>query len=108
MKHLVQTNLYLGKNSEKVEGYTFLGTYFEYDFDFNVKPYIKESILRDVQPFLGEGDEVSKDVTHFYDYQNEEYHFMLNDGHSFQTLLMVNEVEFEDDITYNIYERDIN
>ena len=32
---------------------------------------------------------------------------MLNDVHSFQTLLMVNEVEveFEDDITYNIYER---
>jgi hypothetical protein len=106
MRHLEQTNLYLADNSEKVEGYTFLGTYFDYDFDFDIRPYIKESILKDVEPYFG-GD-VTKDVTHFYDYQSEEYHFMLNDGHSFQTLLMVNEVEFEDDITYNIYERDIN
>lgn len=30
---------------------------------------------------------------------------MINDGHSFQSLLALNGVEFEDDITYNIYER---
>ncbi len=68
-----------------------------------VKPYIKESILRDVEPYLG-GD-VTKDVAHFYDCENDEYHFMINDGHSFQSLLALNGVEFEDNITYNIYER---
>jgi hypothetical protein len=43
---LEPTNLYLNINTnkvDKVDGY--LGTYCEYELDFDVKPFIKDSII---------------------------------------------------------------
>lgn len=96
---LEPTNLYLSTIDESVEGYTKLGTFLEYDFDFDIKPYIKEPIVKGVTMFNRE----TEMCTHYYDYIDDEYCFMFNESHTFQSLLMKNDVEFDEDIKYVIF-----
>jgi hypothetical protein len=48
---LEPTNLYLNINTNKVDKdrYKYLGTYCEYELDFDVKPFIKDSIIKQVK-----------------------------------------------------------
>jgi hypothetical protein len=82
---LEPTNLYLNINTnkvDKVDGYKYLGTYCEYELDFDVKPFIKDSIIKQVKVL----DRLPENCTHFYDYIDSEYSYMFDEGHSLQSL----------------------
>jgi hypothetical protein len=61
---LEPTNLYLNINTNKVDNidrYKYLGTYCEYELDFDVKPFIKDSIIKQVKVL----DRLPENCTHF-------------------------------------------
>jgi hypothetical protein len=82
-----------------IEGYKYLGTYCEYELNFDVKPFIKESVIKQIKVL----DRLPENCTHFYDYADNEYSYMFDEGHSLQSLLEINEVEFDEDINYKLY-----
>ena len=49
--------------------------------------------IRKEVSILGKDSEL---CTHFYDYTTNKYSFMLNDGHSFQSLIMSNGINFDE------------
>ena len=102
MTNLSPTNLYMDTTDPKdKQGYKYLGSYFNYDLDFDIKPYIKESIEKEVTVF----DMDPEVCTHFYDYIDDRYSFMFGVGHSLQSLMKFNKVKFDEDIQYNFYEK---
>jgi hypothetical protein len=82
---LEPTNLYLNINTNKVDNidrYKYLGTYCEYELDFDVKPFIKDSIIKQVKVL----DRLPEKLYTLYDYIDSEYSYMFDEGHSLQSL----------------------
>jgi hypothetical protein len=98
---LEPTDLYLTIDTERIDGYEYIGSYLEYEFDIDIEPYIKPSVKLPVS-VLGMEEQI---VTHFYDYQDQEYCYIFNSGHSFQSLMLLNEIEFDEDEIYSIFKK---
>lgn len=102
MTNLSPTSLYITTGQDiKFDGYEYLGSYFNYDLDFDIKPYIKESIKKEVTVF----DMDPEVCTHFYDYVDNRYCFMFGEGHSLQSLIQSNKISFDEDVKYNLYKK---
>lgn len=95
---LSPTNLevFLNKKNDGL----FLGTYLEYELNFDINPYIKEAIIKETK--VGFDGEV-KTVKHFYNYSEDNYCYMFNEGHTLQSLFELNNIDFDENVEYFLY-----
>lgn len=100
LKKLNPTNLFISTNLLDTELYDILGTYKDYELDFDVKPFIMPSINKEVKNIFSGKTSL---CDHFYDYTKNEYNFMLNDAHSLQSLIETNIGIFDDELEYYFY-----
>lgn len=98
------TNLYITTDSNEIpDGYKYVCSYFDYEFDnLDIKRFLASEI-REVTLF---GFDIENEpVLHYYDYENNEYQYMYNVGHSLQSLIISNSITFDDQITYKLLEK---
>ena len=99
------TNLYITTDisNELPDGYKYVCTYHDYEFDnSDIKKFLASEIKE--VTLLGFGVE-NELVLHYFDYVDNEYQFMYNEGHSLQSLIISNSIEFDDQIPYKLLKK---